>query len=284
MISEWYKLAAPDNVASMAAMGLGSAGVGGGLLAMKKATKGIEGASEKYYNNPITGKYKAPGSVNNKAHVMLSDRYSNSPRSKYLRRVSKLQLLDRVGKRTAIGGGILALGGLGYLAGKKLLGGKEAMDKTASYNLAVDLNIVKIAAKTTKKERGKGVQRALRKGDKGIKKYMPAKGNIGKVLMGQLKGEAVGGLGGAVLGTLIGLIGKKKLGPSMMRLGPVLLGTVIGASIGSHVGGHKAWLNILKGQGITTANGRILSTDWKFTPEAEKKYITNHKGKKEKKK
>jgi hypothetical protein len=116
----------------------------------------------------------------------------------------------------------------------------------------------------------KGSIRAVRWGDKGIKKHLNHPEVMKEVLKGGGKGTLIGGLAGGVPGAIAGLAHGR---PGMGAAG----GAVLGGLVGGNIGAIKARKAYLARKGI---DSRWMGLSNKFTPEAKKKYIDDYKDKK----
>lgn len=82
----------------------------------------------------------------------------------------------------------------------------------------------------------------------------------------------VGGLGGAAAGGVAGLLSKGKVSPGL----GAAIGGLLGGGIGETHGVYQADKKYLADRGIKT---KYLGFDSEFSPEAQKKYIDDHKKK-----
>ena len=131
-------------------------------------------------------------------------------------------------------------------------------------------DVVKIAASDKKDVQPswwagqKAQTRAMRAGDKGLKKYVASDELVGKRYKGLLGGGVLGGLGGAALGSLSNAPGSKTLG------------ALVGAGLGAGVGAGRADKKYLESKGIKQRWGGLASPH--MTEEAAKKYLKKDEG------
>lgn len=106
--------------------------------------------------------------------------------------------------------------------------------------------------------------RAMRRSDDSFGKFVAAPDLIGERVTKGLTGAAIGGLGGAGLGALIGGLGFKKPGIG------ALLGGLVGGITGNDLGQAEADRSYLSSKGITPKFGGL---DVELDDEAKLKYL-----------
>lgn len=111
--------------------------------------------------------------------------------------------------------------------------------------------------------------RAMRKGETGLDKYLAAPELIGNRQINSLKSGVVGGVGGAGIGALAGLLGGRD--PIDAGVG-ALLGLGVGSYGGMVKGVYDADKEHLESKGISP---RMLGLLARMTPEAKEKYLTS---------
>lgn len=112
----------------------------------------------------------------------------------------------------------------------------------------------------------KAQSRAMRAGDKGVKKYLASNELVGKRMKGMVGGGALGAGGGALLGHVSG------------RPGGKALGAAVGGLLGMAAGAGRAEKDYLKSKGIKQRWGGLASPH--MSSEAAKKYLKEHEGRK----
>lgn len=158
-----------------------------------------------------------------------------------------------------------AAGTVGLGAGAGLAGGGQ---KTAAVDESGNVRPGWFSAQ-------RGMTRAMRASDKGIKSLLATPELIGeratKGLTHSLAGLGIGTAGGAGIGAIASLLSRGKLPLTSAVLGGTIIGGAAGATIGDVHGQLAADKKFLGGRGITPHWGGLTGAT--FSPEAASKYL-----------